>query len=134
MEITFIVLGFVVVFFIGYVVGAVKNTPELPPCCLECLKLHDNRHFQHLNCYGKCCDHFGCESLRRELQTARSEADYFKREAERRTQDFRAYTADIARRPMGEIWFKTEGDKARVREGLEKAMKPLKELEKELNS
>ena len=132
MEIVLIVLGAVAVYLIGYVVGAVKNTPELPSCCQTCLRDHDNLHYHHLSYYGRCCDHFGCWTLRQELSQARSEVDYYKREAERRTNDFRNYTAQVANRPTSEMWFKSVGDKDRAAEKLKEAMKPLQELQKEL--
>ena len=130
MEITLIVLGFIGVFFIGFTIGAVKNTPEIPECCLTCLKGHDSGHYQHLSCYGKCCDHFGCETLRTQIRDLERERMYWIKVAQ--DEKIARYKEEDFSRRYGDMFLKV-GDKERAAGKLKEAMKPLKELEKELS-
>lgn len=126
----FIVSGFVAVFFIGYAVGVVRSTPELPTCCRTCLCDHDSYHHQHLSSYGVCCDHYGCASLRNQLTAANTEKNYWIS----RARELEIHISDYRNMPYQEMWFRTVGDKESAIRKVNESLKPLEELKKILEA
>lgn len=64
-----IVIG-IIIFVIAFIIGKVSEVEPLPGCCLECMNKHHNKcGFPQFTQF--CCDHYGIDSLRNEIDILR---------------------------------------------------------------